>query len=161
MRSSFPVHVTDANAKSLRHLHRVLHTLVSIPPSQTPPSLLLLAHKFDLLKTSNTSASGSPDQLAVNRVRTVLERELEKRRASQTGGVGIEGLGEEGVDVSELGGLECSGASGGAFKFAEWEGGEVEFIGTSVSVGKALMSESEKSDSNGLSGLLQWLESLP
>ncbi|THH13863.1 hypothetical protein EW146_g6401 [Bondarzewia mesenterica] len=143
------VFVVDASTVSrnspavAEHLHHVLHSLVTIPPSQTPPSLLILAHKCDLLKTSGTS---TPDQLAVNRVRTILERELEKRRASETGGVGIEGLGADGGESSELGGLECSGASGGAFKFAEWEGGEVDFVGTSVSVGKSLAVEDEKAD---------------
>jgi len=162
------VFVVDASSVSrngpavAEHLHNILHALTSIPPSQTAPSLLLLAHKCDLLKTSTASAASTSDQLAITRVRTILERELEKRRASQTGGVGIEGLGEEGEAGSEMGGLECSGASGGVFKFAEWEGGEVELMGTSVSVGKAQEAIEEKGDiENSLSGLLQWLEDLP
>lgn len=143
-----------------RHLHQVLHTLTAIPPSQAAPNLIILAHKCDLLKTS-ASAGLSPEQVAINRVRTVLERELEKRRASQSGGVGIEGLGAEGEETSEMGGLECSGPSGGAFKFAEWEGGEIEFLGTSVSVGRKLDDEQEKGDVHPLAGFVQWLEELP
>jgi signal recognition particle receptor subunit beta len=47
--------------------------------------------------------------------------------------VGVDGLGAEG-ERSDMGGLECSGNSG--FKFDEWEGGEVVFIGTCVQVGE-------------------------
>ena len=49
----------------------------------------------------------------------------------------------------ELGGLECSGEKG-VFRFDEWEGGEVVFLGTSVRVGG-------KSDTDGLSSLRQWM----
>ncbi|KAJ7444930.1 P-loop containing nucleoside triphosphate hydrolase protein [Mycena latifolia] len=132
------------------HLHIILNALTSLPPSQTLPSLLILAHKSDLLK-SGTASSATPEALAVNRVKTILERELEKRRVSQSGGVGVEGLGEEG-EKTEMGGLECSGEKG-VFKFDDWETGEVVFLGTSVKVGT-----SEKEGTTGLSSLQQWME---
>jgi signal recognition particle receptor subunit beta len=125
--------------------------LTSLPPSKTLPALLILAHKADLLKTT-TSSSTTSDSLAVNRVKTILERELERRRASQSGGVGVEGLGAEG-ERSDMGGLECIGS--GVFRFADWEGGEVTFIGTSVKVGK--MPDVEKTNEDGLSLLRDWL----
>jgi len=43
---------------------------------------MVLAHKSDLLKAGASSAT-TPSVQAINRVKTVLERELEKRRASQ------------------------------------------------------------------------------
>ncbi|KAF9819789.1 hypothetical protein IEO21_01880 [Rhodonia placenta] len=121
--------VARAGPAVAEHLHQVLHAITSLPPSRPTPALLIVAHKSDLLKPT---AQATPDQLAINRVRTILERELERRRASQAGGVGIEGLGAEGAE-SELGGLECSGA--GEFKFENWEGGDVSFVGTYVAVG--------------------------
>lgn len=131
---------------------------MSLPPSQPPPALLILAHKCDLLTT--TATSGPSDQLAVNRVRTVLERELEKRR-SQAGGMGIESLGGEG-DGSELGGLECSGSSGGTFRFSEWEGGEIVFLGSSVTVKEAMVGEEKLSAMGmGIGGLEQFIQDLP
>ncbi|KAI0062318.1 P-loop containing nucleoside triphosphate hydrolase protein [Artomyces pyxidatus] len=160
------VFVVDASTVSrngaavAEHLHKVLHALTTIPPSQSTPTLLVLAHKSDLLKTGAASAAASADQLAINRAKSVLERELDKRRASQSGAVGMEGLGAEGEETSEMGGLECSGPSGGVFKFAEWEGGEIEFLGTSVRIGGGV--EDEKSSGGpGLSALSQWLEDLP
>ena len=142
-----------------RHLHHVLHALTSLPPSQIPPALVIVAHKSDLLKSS---ATASAQQLAINRVRTILERELEKRRTSQAGGVGVESLGAEGDEgSSELRGLDISGT--GEFKFEKWDGGEVVFLGThSVSNGneKAAQSTEEKSSDSGLSPLLEWLEEL-
>jgi len=143
------------------HLHQILHAVVSIPPSQNPPAMLIVAHKCDLLKTGSVSATSSLEQLAINRVRTVLERELEKRRRSHTGSVAIDELGAEGEDNSELGGLDCNGAPGEVFKFAEWEGGDIEFIATWVSVGEMVDIESEKSTSgNGIKRLVTWLEAL-
>jgi signal recognition particle receptor subunit beta len=88
-------------------------------------------------------------------VKTILERELEKRRVSQSGGVGVEGLGEEG-ERTEMGGLECSGEKG-VFRFDAWEGGEVLFLGTSVKVGKGAAVD-EKAGTDGLSSLRQWME---
>lgn len=145
--------VSRNGAAVAEHLHHVLHTLTSLPPSQAPPAFAILAHKCDMLKASTNATS---EQLAINRVRTILERELDKRKASHAGGVGVESLGGEGEEGTELGGLECSGSE---FKFAEWEGGEVTFVGTSVSVGKAAVLDSEKRD--GLSDLREWLVDLP
>ncbi|TDL24846.1 P-loop containing nucleoside triphosphate hydrolase protein [Rickenella mellea] len=139
------------------HLHLVLHAIYSLPPTQTPPPLCILAHKTDLLtNTASTSTTTSSSQLAQSRVRTILERELEKRRASQAGGVGIEGLGAEG-DGTEMGGLECRNAAGG-FKFSEWEGGEIAFFGTSVPLEKSEKDEGLESD--GLMPFREWLEDL-
>ncbi|KAJ7741596.1 signal recognition particle receptor beta subunit-domain-containing protein [Mycena maculata] len=135
------------------HLHIILNALTSLPPSQVLPSLLILAHKSDLLK-SGAAALATSEILAVNRVKTILERELEKRRVSQSGGVGVEGLGEEG-ERTEMGGLECSGEKG-TFQFNGWEGGEVVFLGTSVKVGKAI--EDDEKGADGLSALRHWME---
>ncbi|KAI0797536.1 signal recognition particle receptor beta subunit-domain-containing protein [Abortiporus biennis] len=134
------------------HLHHILNAFMSIPPSQRVPALAILAHKADALKSSSTSSS---EQLAVNRVRTILERELEKRRSSQAGGVGVESLGHEEEGSSELGGLDCTG--GGEFKFAQWEGGEIVFLGTHVSVGKPVTDDEKSSTSDGLLPLREWL----
>ncbi|PFH45571.1 hypothetical protein AMATHDRAFT_51592 [Amanita thiersii Skay4041] len=131
------------------HLHHVLHALTSSPSSQFS-ALIILAHKVDLLKTLSSSTD-NVSTLAINRVKTILERELEKRRLAQTGSIGIEGLGAEG-EKSELGGLECSGAARGSFKFDEWDGGEITFLATSTK------AESEDEKSNGLSQLVEWLE---
>lgn len=131
---------------------------MSLPPSATPPALLILAHKYDLL--SSTAASGPPDQLAINRVRTILERELEKRKESQAGGLGMESLGGDG-DAVEVSGLECSGSGSGGFRFSDWEGGEVVFLGTSVDMGNKDIVEDEKKSGSGLDALEQWLEDLP
>jgi signal recognition particle receptor subunit beta len=137
-----------------RHLHNVLHEITSLPPSQQLPSLLIIAHKVDLLNTG--SATGSPETTAIARVKTVLERELEKRRASQSSGVGVEGLGEEGEKASELGGLETVSANA-AFKFDDWEGGEVVFIATSSKPSK----EGDNSEKPGISlgsvNLMTWI----
>jgi signal recognition particle receptor subunit beta len=89
----------------------------------------------------------------------VLERELEKRRATQAGGVGVEGLGGEG-EGAELGGLDATGAS--SFRFSDWEGGEVPFMGTFVRVGEKnpdTMGEKEPLV-DGLASLREWLEGL-
>jgi len=139
------------------HLHKILHAVVSIPPSQNPPAILVLAHKCDLLKTGSGSANSTSEQLAINRVRTVLERELEKRRRSHTGRVAIDELGAEGEDSTELGGLECAGPPGEAFKFGDWEGGNVEFVGSWVRVGKRVVEEKESGE-EGIGRLLDWLD---
>ena len=155
------VYVVDASTISrngpaaAEHLHTVMHALTSLPPSQALPSLLVLAHKTDLLK--GVSGSGDADALAVNRVKTILERELEKRRASQASGVAVEDLGAEGESV-EMGGLECSG--GGAFRFADWEGGEVAFGSTSTKSSEKQDAEKAGSVSLGLNALTDWLSSL-
>ncbi|KAF8921084.1 hypothetical protein CPB85DRAFT_1269251 [Mucidula mucida] len=129
------------------HLHIIMHAFTNIPPSQTLPTLLILGHKCDLLKSS-LSTDITPESLAINRVRTVLERELEKRRAAQSGSLGVEGLGAE-DERTDIGGLECTGAS---FSFDDWEGGEVVFVGTSVKASKDV----EKMD--GLASLREMLQ---
>jgi signal recognition particle receptor subunit beta len=116
---------------------------------------MILAHKSDLLKIGSSSAT-TPSTQAINRVKTILERELEKRRASQSGGVGVEGLGAEGEPL-DMGGLECSGSGGGAFRFAEWEGGEVEFLGTFVKVGTE--ADDEK-NGDGLEAFCEWMDEI-
>ncbi|KAK7467342.1 hypothetical protein VKT23_004399 [Stygiomarasmius scandens] len=149
------VFVVDANTISrnastvAEHLHLVMDAIVSLPPSHQLPSLIILAHKADLLKT--TSVSSDSISLAVNRVQTVLERELEKRRISQSGGMGIESMGGE-DEKSEIGGLECSGPDS-TFKFENWDGGEVLFLGTSV---KAAKTSNDSKD--GLAPLQDWIE---
>lgn len=140
-----------------RHLHHVLHALTSLPPSQALPRLMILAHKYDLFKVGASSATTSSTQ-AINRVKTILERELEKRRVSQSGGVGVEALGAEG-ERSEMGGLECSGPGGGTFRFAEWEGGEVEFLGTFVKVGIEVNDE-KSGDGDGLETFREWMNGI-
>lgn len=140
---------------SLRHLHHILHALTSLPPSKTLPRLMVLAHKSDLLKSSSSSATSSTQ--AVTRVKTILERELEKRRASQSGGVGVEGLGAEG-ERSDMGGLECNG-SGGVFKFSQWEGGEVEFLGTFVKV-EADTDDEKNGHSDGVEAFQEWMDEI-
>lgn len=132
-----------------------MFALSSIPPSQAVPDLLILAHKADLLRTT-AGISANASSLAVARVKSVLERELEKRRASQTGVVGIEGLGDEG-EKSEMGGLECTGT--GEFKFAEWETGEVAFIATSVKPTEE-KSEEKSGTLDGLDDFSSWVDSL-
>jgi len=130
-----------------RHLHTVLHSVTSLPPSQNPPFVLMIAHKVDLLK-SGTSAL--QDTLAINRVKTILERELEKRRASRSRDVTVESLGEEN-DKGELGGLECGNGTE-SFKFDDWEGGEISFISTHVRPGSG-----DVDSENGISKLRDWL----
>jgi len=119
-----------------------LHALTSLPPSQSQPSLLILAHKSDLLKTGSSSHTNAAT-LAVNRVKTILERELEKRRLSQRGGINIEGLGEEG-ERSDMGGLECGEKEGSIFKFDDWEGGDVTFLGTSTGAQRVTIGREDR-----------------
>ena len=142
---------------TFRHLHWVLHAVSTIPPSQDPPAILILAHKCDLLKTGSVSTTSSLEQLGINRVRAILERELEKRRRSHTGSVAIDELGADDEDISEYGGLDCSGAPGESFKFSEWEGGDVEFVGTWVSAGETVDLSDEKGQIN-IDRLVAWLE---
>ena len=138
-------------------MHQILSALTSLPPSHVAPALTIIAHKCDALKASSTATS---EQLAINRARSILERELEKRRTSHAGGVGVESLGAEDEGNSELGGLDCTG--GGEFKFDQWEGGEITFLGTSVSIGKGPAPSEEKAGGHrGLVPLQEWLEELP
>ncbi|KAF8643799.1 hypothetical protein AX16_008817 [Volvariella volvacea WC 439] len=150
--------VVDANLISrngavvAEHLHLVLHSLSSLPPSQKPPTLVVVAHKSDLMRVP--AGTTSPTSVAINRVRSVLERELEKRRASHAGGVGVEGLGEEGE--TEMGGLECTNSEG-VFRFEDWEGGEVSFVGTHVHVGEKAPPTDDEKAVDGLQELKDWL----
>ncbi|KAL4067898.1 signal recognition particle receptor beta subunit-domain-containing protein [Scleroderma yunnanense] len=156
------VFVVDASTISrnghavAEHLHQVLHAITSLPPSHPTPPLVILAHKTDLLKTSASTSSAA--DIAISRVRTILERELEKRRASQASGVGIESLGAEG-EITEMGGLDCVGPAGVAFKFSEWEGGEVDFAATWVKVGEK-DEEGKGEGEDGLASLKNWLGEL-
>ncbi|KAK2466714.1 hypothetical protein APHAL10511_000972 [Amanita phalloides] len=149
--------VVDANSISrsgaavAEHLHHVLHAITSLSPPQSPP-LLILVHKVDLLKTLS-SAPGHAADLVITRVKTILERELEKRRAVQSNSVGVEGLGEEGEGF-ELGGLDCGENAANAFKFDEWEGGEITFLATWLHIQAPV---SEKGEA-GLASLTDWLE---
>jgi signal recognition particle receptor subunit beta len=163
-----------------RFLHHALHALTSLPPTVTLPPLLILAHKSDLLtlpsstSTSTISASQARSTLAIARVRTILERELEKRRVAQRGGVAVEGLGAEGgqqdgMGEEGMGGLECRSGPGGdgTFRFTEWEAGEVAFLGTWVKVGAGgAVGQNEKGEKgdgevgDGLDELREWLEEL-
>jgi signal recognition particle receptor subunit beta len=152
----FIPNITATHNVFSRHLHRLLHALTSLPPSQSQPSLLIIAHKSDLLKTGSSSSHTNSATLAVNRVKTILERELEKRRVSQTGGINIEGLGEEG-ERSDMGGLECGEKEGSTFKFDDWEGGDVVFLGTSA-VPNASQSDEKTTGGNGLGPLQEWIE---
>jgi signal recognition particle receptor subunit beta len=155
------VFVVDASTVSrngpavAEHLHHILHALTSLPPSQELPKLLILAHKTDLLK-SGSSLTTTSSTLAINRVKSILERELEKRRASQSGGVGVEGLGAEG-ERSDMGGLECNGP--GAFRFAEWEGGDIEFIGAYVKV-ESEADEEKSGNVHGLDAFWEWVHEI-
>lgn len=155
------VFVVDASTISrnghavAEHLHQILHAITSLPPSHPTPPLLILAHKTDLLNKS--ASTGLVGDIAISRVRTILERELEKRRASQAGGVGIESLGGEG-EIAEMYGLDCSGPADGTFKFSEWEGGDIDFAATWVKVGETIEEESEGEE--GLAGLKNWLDEL-
>lgn len=156
--------------RSARYLHQVLHAITSLPPTHSLPPLLIMAHKADLLSASS-AVSSQQDRvsLAVARVRTVLERELDVRRAAQAGGVGVEGLGAEGEET-ELGGLDCNGGTANApFRFADWDGGVVSFVGTwlprPTQTGSHVDTNdkelTEKSASaTGLEGLREWLDDL-
>ncbi|KAG6812392.1 hypothetical protein H0H92_003073 [Tricholoma furcatifolium] len=169
IRDQFREHLNDAKAIAFvvdastvsrnaaavaEHLHIVLNTLTSLPPSHTLPSLLILAHKCDLLNTGS-QANSSASSLAINRVKSVLERELEKRRLSQTG-VNVEGLGAE-DEKSEMGGLDCTGPPGSPFKFADWEGGEIAFVASSAKVAKQ-SEDPEKTSEDGLASLGEWID---
>jgi len=154
--------VSRNGAAVAEYLHQILHSFMSIPPSRSTPALIVLAHKSDLLASTTSSTNTPADQLAINRVRTILERELEKRRQSQAGGMGIESLGGGEGDHTEVSGLECSGS---VFKFSEWEGGEATFLGTSTSgTGEKVQDDKAEDDKassgGGLESLRQRLSDL-
>ncbi|KAG9006596.1 hypothetical protein FRB90_009852 [Tulasnella sp. 427] len=185
------VFVVDVNsiarngASVAEHLHQVLHSIASLPPSQATPPLLIHAHKSDLLvvrtntPSSSVSTKSQTRQLAIDRTRTILERELEKRRKAAQAGVNVEGMGavvgsgagEEAWDG--VSGLECSGSKGGnagTFKFEDWDGGDVSFSAGWVDVIRddgIIQVENEKrkadaeSEDDGLAPLREWIASLP
>ncbi|KAG7092678.1 hypothetical protein E1B28_009012 [Marasmius oreades] len=150
------VFVVDVNLVSrngpavAEHLHSIMKALLSLPPSHKLPTLIILAHKTDLIKASATSGASS---LAVDRVQKILQRELEKRRLAQSGGMGVETLDSE-DEKSDITGLECT-SPGGVFQFESWEGGEVVFMGSSV---KLPPSDTEKGPSSGLQTLEEWMD---
>ncbi|KAK0503342.1 P-loop containing nucleoside triphosphate hydrolase protein [Armillaria luteobubalina] len=146
--------VSRNGAAVAEHLHIIMDAIVSLSPSQKTPSLVIVAHKTDLLKNMAGSVNASSDALAINRVKTVLERELEKRRDAQSGSLGVEGLGEE--EKTELGGLECSGTAK-TFRFSDWEGGEVYFIATSVKQSDKGVDDEKSGSHIGLGSLQELL----
>ena len=74
----------------------------------------------------------------------------------------------------EMGGLDCrpvggdiAGSDGAVFRFSEWEGGEVEFLGTWVKVDAGFgnnenneKSSEEDEETDGLGEFRDWLEGL-
>ena len=92
--------------------------------------LLVLGHKTDLLSKPAGGANVNA-QAAVQRVRTILERELERRRRGAAAG-GMAALGEDeagGESGSGSGvgaGLDITGDEEDGFRFEKWEGGEVD-----------------------------------
>ncbi len=145
----------------------------SLPPTHALPPVLVLAHKADLVKAplSSTLASGGASSqqertsLATSRVRTILERELEARRAAQASGVAVEGLGEEG-EGTEMGGVGHARAEGRSSS-RTGRGADVTFVGTWVASGRKLVGvnseKDEKRDAeaeDGLDGLRDWLDTL-
>ena len=122
------------------HLQLVMQGLLAADGrGRGPAPLLVLGHKADLLpKTS--AAGGVNAQAAVQRVRAILERELERRRrgAAATSGVGgMAALGEEETGGAGSGvgaGLDIAGDEKEVFRFDKWEGGEVEVRASWVDV---------------------------
>ncbi|KAK0483710.1 P-loop containing nucleoside triphosphate hydrolase protein [Armillaria novae-zelandiae] len=146
--------VSRNGAAVAEHLHIIMDAIVNLSPSQKTPSLVIVAHKTDLLKNMAGSANASSDALAINRVKTVLERELEKRRDAQSSSLGVEGLGEE--EKTELGGLECSGTAK-TFRFSDWESTEVHFIATSVKQSAKEVDDEKSGTHIGLGSLQELL----
>lgn len=143
-----------------RHLHTVLNSITKLPPSAHVPPILILANKSDLL---SVPVASSREAVAADRVRTILERELEKRRQSSLTGVGVGGLGEtaEDEDTGAIqGGLETLGD--GSFTFVKWEGGEVKVSGGCVEKQtREKLEASEKTpESRGLDAVLSWIDDL-
>jgi len=56
-----------------------------------------------------------------------------------------------------MGGLECGEKEGSTFKFDDWEGGDVVFLGTSA-VPNASQSDEKTAGENGLGPLQEWIE---
>jgi len=74
--------------------------------------------------------------------------------------MGIESLGDGEGDNTEVSGLECSGVGGGVFRFSDWEGGEVTFLGTSTSGTREKDQEEKAGNIGGLESLRQRLSDL-
>lgn len=146
---------------SRRHFHTILHAITELPPSAHVPPVLIQAHKADLV---SGPASTDRQTVAAERVRTVLERELEKRRQTSIGGVGVEGLGDADAGGAITGGLESAGD--GTFRFDKWEGGEITCVGGWVAIGRPDSDISEKvidekqGEVVGLNSLNTWLDGL-
>ena len=117
-------------------MHKILNSLSNLPPSIQAPPLLLLGHKADLLPLASTSkekGKGSPNtNLAISRLKTILERELEKRRLSALTTTNAdtendpdaadgEGDGTSGLDIGEK----------GPFTFEKWWG-EIDILGSYI-----------------------------
>ncbi|KAF8343954.1 signal recognition particle receptor beta subunit-domain-containing protein [Cantharellus anzutake] len=157
------------------HLHIIMHALTSLPPTTHVPSLVILSHKSDLISVPTSS---SRSKIATDRVRSILERELEKRRLQSVSGVGVGSLGDgteksamSGEMGGEMGGLECTGSEG--FSFETWEGGEATIIASSLKDGSgtSTVEKGNNSDSyeearsydmdgHGLGSLIEWIEDL-
>lgn len=148
--------------------------------------LVIVAHKVDLVNTgSGLGVGGNPaskGEIGINRVRTILERELTKRANDLKISVGIEGLGSEdrdsksrpeaGIIDSSSGhtGLECTNKPGEGFKFAAWEYGEIEFVSSYVNTREEEFDDEDAnakdlsrkrdvaSEADGLSDLKQWFD---
>ena len=154
------------------HLQLVMQGLLAADESGrgTVP-LLVLGHKADMLPKT---FGGVNAQAAVQRVRTILERELERRRrgaASGAGGMAELGEGEGGGESGVGAGLDITGDEKDAFTFEKWEGGEVDVRATWVDVKRSNDGhttddeehEGEKGEvksEDGLAGLVQWIVDL-
>jgi len=153
--------------------------------------LVLVAHKADLINVgsaaagvsyaaavsrSGAGASGEKKpqpqargEIATDRIRSILERELTKRANDLRNTVSIEGLGsdqpspasgatgDQGVIDSSSGltGLECVSGAGGksdGFKFENWEYGEVDFVSSWVEVSRNEFTNGEGVDGEEKNG---------
>ena len=75
--------------------------------------------------------------------------------------MGIESLGGGEGDNPEVSGLECSGVgSGGVFRFSDWEGGQVTFLGTSILRTGEKVQDEKAGNIGGLERLQQRLSDL-
>ena len=147
----------------------MLHILSSLPYERAQPQLVIHAHKCDLLVVKSNTPSSSVSTksrargLAKERVKAVLERELEKRAKAARIGVSVD-TEEGGEGATAMGGLECLGGDG-PFRFDKWEGGDIDFTGGWVDVvrddGIVLSKPSADSEEDGLEELKEWLEALP
>jgi signal recognition particle receptor subunit beta len=120
-------------------MHFILNAFTNLPSKKECPPIAILAHKVDLV---TSSAYNTPTgEIAISRVKSVLERELAKRSMLQKQSVGIDKMGEENLDVA-IDGLEFRGT--GMFKFSDWAHGEVTFLSSSVRIERDDFAASEK-----------------